>query len=102
MLMMVLRLPRQGFLPKTSAVDAVEQYHDALLGFVLRQRLRWVLGALPRRPVERLLEVGCGSGVFFYELSRHARRSFGLDVHPYLGLVARCLAEDHLNPGLVQ
>jgi SAM-dependent methyltransferase len=97
-----LRLPRADHLPTTGPVDLVARYNRRVLGYVLRQRLRWVVGALPRNGMQRVLEVGCGSGIFVYELARHAKTVCGLDLHPHLGLVRKALAEDNLAPGLVR
>jgi ubiquinone/menaquinone biosynthesis C-methylase UbiE len=83
-------------------VDLVDRYNDHLLGYVLRQRLRWVVAALPERPSGRILEIGCGSGVFMYELARHAEKVFGLDLHGHLGRVLEALSADALQPGLTR
>jgi len=59
---------------------------------VLRERLRRVEAALPRTPVDTILEIGYGSGVFLYTLARHARLLFGIDIHAHGGAV-----RDRLN-----
>jgi SAM-dependent methyltransferase len=93
--------PRKGRLPTTGPVDWIAQYHTPGIGFVLRRRLAWVAAALPPR-VERVLEIGYGSGVFQYALARRAGLSVGLDVHPHAALVRATLAEDHVHPALLQ
>ena len=80
---MRLALPRPGHLPKTGPVDWIERYHTPGIGYVLRQRLRWVLSAFPEGRIGRALEIGCGSGVFQYELTSRAALSVGLDLHSY-------------------
>ncbi len=99
---MRLALPRPGHLPKTGPVDWIDRYHTPGIGFVLRQRLRWVLRALPDTRVGRALEIGCGSGVFQYELTARAAVSVGLDLHELLPTVHRKLAEDAIHPTLVR
>ena len=70
-----LHLPERGHLPATGPVDFVEQYYSGAAGYMLRQRLRWVRDELPR--CESVLEIGYGSGIFFYELARHAPETVG-------------------------
>ncbi len=97
-----LRLPKPGHLPTTGPVDAIEQYFGGVTGLLLRRRLAWVRALLPREPLDRILEIGYGSGVFQYELCRTARVSVGIDVHPRAPAVRRRLAEDDVPSLLVQ
>ncbi len=98
-----MRLPPHGHLEPTGDVDAIELYDRFGIGWVLRQRLRWLAalldqpGAPPARrsgPIDRILEVGYGSGVFQYELAARCRVSVGIDLHPYGARVRRQLADD--------
>ncbi|HEX7049742.1 MAG TPA: class I SAM-dependent methyltransferase [Longimicrobiales bacterium] len=97
-----LRLPEPGHLPRTGPVDAIDGYFKPGLGGVFRRRLGWTVDALPAEPVENMLEIGYGSGVFQYELSRHAHLSVGVDIHAYGGAVARQLAVDGVRALLVR
>ena len=90
-----LHLPLPGRLSVTGPVDFVEQYYQGAAGWMLRQRLRWVRDALPAE-CESVLEIGYGSGIFFYELSRHARTVVGVDVHNSGADVVRCCAADRV------
>lgn len=96
-----LRLPDPGRLRRTGDVDSVNQYYEGGIGWVLRQRLRWVRDALPEQ-LGSVLEVGYGSGIFFYELSRRARRLVGIDIHPHAAGIRDDLASDGLQPELMQ
>ncbi|MBV8727118.1 MAG: class I SAM-dependent methyltransferase [Candidatus Eremiobacteraeota bacterium] len=49
----------------------------------MRQRYELVRTLLPPCKVERLLEIGYGSGIFLPELSKYANELFGADVHPH-------------------
>lgn len=88
-----LHLPVRGQLQKTGPVDFVDQYYTGGAGWMLRQRLRWVRDALPK-DCESVLEIGYGSGIFFYELSRHARMVVGIDIHDRGASVTSDCAED--------
>lgn len=88
-----LHLPVRGHLQGTGPVDFVDHYYTGGAGWMLRQRLRWVRDALPKG-CETVLEIGYGSGIFFYELSRHARTVVGIDVHDRGAEVVTDCAED--------
>lgn len=77
-------------------MDFVAQYHSGAAGWLLRQRLRWVSEALPTG-CESILEIGYGSGVFLYELARHARMLVGIDIHSYGSAVRRRCALDGIT-----
>ena len=87
---------------KTGPVDAVDQYFTGGFGWVLRQRLQWVRDALPRGQLFRVLEIGYGSAIFFYELSRHVDTIIGVDVHPYGAAVRKRLVADRIPAELTQ
>jgi len=70
-------------LVRTGPVDfAVWNYHG-VLGWISRSRFELVMKLLPADRVERLLEIGYGSGVFMGQLSRHCRELHGIDIHPH-------------------
>jgi SAM-dependent methyltransferase len=94
--MTVLRLPVRGQLPVTGPVDFVDHYYTGGAGWMLRQRLRWVRDALPAG-CDSVLEIGYGSGIFFYELSRYARTLVGIDVHSRGAAVVTDCAEDGVS-----
>ena len=96
-----LHLPVRGHLQTTGPVDFVDQYYTGGAGWMLRQRLRWVRDALPAG-CETVLEIGYGSGVFFYELSRHARTVVGVDVHTRGAAVVSDCAEDGIPVAAAQ
>jgi SAM-dependent methyltransferase len=92
-----IELPARGHLRRTSEVDFVDHYYQGGMGWVLRERLRWVEAALPRRPVDALLEIGYGSGVFMYTLARHARALYGIDIHAHGRVVRDRLGESDID-----
>jgi SAM-dependent methyltransferase len=92
-----VELPARGHLRRTSEVDFVDHYYEGGMGWVLRERLRWVEAALPRTPVDAILEIGYGSGVFMYTLARHARALFGVDIHSHGGAVRNQLLANDID-----
>jgi SAM-dependent methyltransferase len=57
---------------------------------------------LPRRSLNRVLEVGYGSGIFQYTLAPRARVSVAIDIHPRGGDVRRQLAVDGIATDAVR
>ncbi len=92
-------LPRAA-LVKTGEFDHADWNYRGPLGYVSRQRFALVVSLLPPEPVERLLEIGYGSGVFLPELRRHCRELFGADVHGRNADVARALGANGVDATL--
>lgn len=73
-------LPRDKLI-QTGRVDHADWNYRPLLSLVMRRRFALIDGLLPAQPVQRLLEIGFGSGVFMPELSQRCRELYGIDVH---------------------
>jgi SAM-dependent methyltransferase len=83
-------LPRQS-LVKTGPFDHADWNYEGLLGYMQRQRYHLVRRLLRLRHVERILEVGYGSGAFLPELRKHCERLDGVDIHERTGEVTQSL-----------
>jgi ubiquinone/menaquinone biosynthesis C-methylase UbiE len=66
---------------RTSRVDHADWNYRPFLSFVMRRRFALISSLLPRVRVQRLLEVGFGSGIFLPELARKCTDLYGIDVH---------------------
>ena len=86
-----LVLPPRGALPKTNVEDPVDYYYRPLTAALYRGRLKVAAELLGPGPFDALLDVGYGSGIFFPELARRARRVVGLEVHTEADAVAQGL-----------
>jgi SAM-dependent methyltransferase len=95
-------LPPRGRLHPTGRVDYIERYYGGCLAVALRRRLRWAREALPTGRCDSLLEIGYGSGVFFYEAARHADHVLGIDVHPWGDNVRRSCGVDGIAVTTIQ
>lgn len=92
-----IELPPRGHLRRTSEVDYVDAYFAGGMGWVLRERLRWVRAMLPKPPIDAILEIGYGSGVFMYTLAAYTRSLHGIDIHPHGGAVRDRLSENAID-----
>lgn len=88
-----LRLLPRHLLVETGPVDCAAWNSQPVLGWISRQRFRMVLSLLPPGRINRLLEIGYGSGVFMPELAAHTRELFGVDIHEHQSEVSRSLAQ---------
>jgi ubiquinone/menaquinone biosynthesis C-methylase UbiE len=78
-------------LSKTNELDQADWNYRPGLGWVARLRLRAVAAALEGRHVERMLEVGYGSGVFLPQLATHCDELYGVDLHQNAPMVTAAL-----------
>ena len=97
-----LRLLPKSALVRTSEVDHPDWNYRVLLGAVQRLRFRMVRRLLAGTAVDRLLEIGYGSGVFMPELARHCTDLHGIDPHPHRAAVADNLAGQGIRATLAQ
>jgi ubiquinone/menaquinone biosynthesis C-methylase UbiE len=96
-----MKLLAREALVKTGDVDHAAWNYDGLLGFVARRRFHMALALMPPEPVETLLEIGYGSGVFMPELAAHTHRLVGADVHRHAGDVESALCAAGVSANLV-
>jgi ubiquinone/menaquinone biosynthesis C-methylase UbiE len=87
-----LKLLPQDALLKTGEVDHADWNYRPLLGSISRTRFRLVVSLLGNERVERLLEIGYGSGVLMPELARFADELYGIDIHEMPEEVAASLS----------
>lgn len=92
-----LRLLPESALRRTGPVDHPDWNYRPVIGRVQRLRFRIALGLLAGRHVDRLLEIGYGSGVFLPELAEHCDVLYGADPHPYPGQVTASLAAHRVD-----
>ena len=93
-------LPLDALL-KTGDVDHADWNYRPFLGVIVRLRYELVSSLLAYGKIDRLLEVGYGSGVFMPHLSRCCEELFGVDIHSCHEQVAEALARRGVTASLV-
>jgi SAM-dependent methyltransferase len=99
---MVVELLPVDKLVRTGPVDFAVWNYGGVLGWISRSRFRLVMKLLPTERVDRLLEIGYGSGVFMGQLARHCRELHGIDIHPHADTVRSKLDEVGIAAQTVQ
>lgn len=95
-----LRLLPRHSLVKTSPIDHADWNFRPLLGAIQRLRFRFARELLGRERVDRLLEIGYGSGIFLPQLQLHCTELHGVDIHGKQVEVARNLSRVGVHPRL--
>ena len=95
-----LRLLPPAELLKTGTFDHAGWNYRPLLGAISRARFNLAVRLLSKQRVERLLEVGYGSGIFLPELSRWCKELYGIDPHELSGPVSETLAALNIDAQL--
>jgi ubiquinone/menaquinone biosynthesis C-methylase UbiE len=84
-------LPRELLL-KTGPVDYADWNSDPLVGFISRKRFELVRFLLKKNKLDRLLEVGYGSGIFMPDIVQYCNELHGIDVHQHDRAVEKVLS----------
>jgi ubiquinone/menaquinone biosynthesis C-methylase UbiE len=85
-------LPRENLI-KTGPVDEGDWVYRPVVGEIVRMRFRMILNLLGDAKLDRLLEIGYGSGIFLPELGKRCRDLHGIDVHHLPNAVIQELAK---------
>jgi len=98
---MEITLPKRNNIIETTAADPLKFYYLPVARSFYTARFADAIRLLGKR-VGRLLEVGCGSGIFLPELAKHCDRLYACDFHPRLDLTARMLQSESIAASLAR
>lgn len=87
-----MHFPNPALLKQTNSVDYFHWNYKFPVKYIQRFRFHAILKMLGRQPVDSILEVGTGSGIFLPELARHCRELHACDVHGNMAAVAELCA----------
>jgi cyclopropane fatty-acyl-phospholipid synthase-like methyltransferase len=77
-----LNLPREGTIKPNGPSDPLPYYYKPLIGRLYIARINTVLGLLPPRKFERVLEIGYGSGILVPTIAPYVEEYVGIDLAP--------------------
>ncbi len=87
---------------KTSDIDLSEWNYDFFLGKIINKRYKIFLSLIEQKPVQNLLDIGYGSGIFFPELKKYGSNLFGIDIHNKNFDVMKKLTKHGITAELIQ
>ena len=94
------RLPERRNIQQTSVADPLKFYYIPVARSFYTARFSDAIRLLNGK-AGKLLDVGCGSGIFLPELSRHCESLTACDFHPNLNLTAEMLRAESVKASLV-
>lgn len=94
------RLPQRKNIQETSVADPLKFYYLPIARSFYTARFADAIRLLNGK-TGKLLDVGCGSGIFLPELSRHCESLCACDFHPNLNRTAQMLRAESVSATLV-
>ncbi len=94
------RLPQRKNIQETSVADPLKFYYVPIARSFYTARFADAIRLLDGK-TGKLLDVGCGSGIFLPELSRHCDSLCACDFHPNLNRTAEMLRAEGVSAALV-
>jgi SAM-dependent methyltransferase len=94
------RLPKRKNIQETSVADPLKFYYLPIARSFYTARFADAIRLLGGK-TGKLLDVGCGSGIFLPELSRHCDSLCACDFHPNLNRTAEMLRAEFVKASLV-
>src|SRR4030042_4825712 len=96
----MLLLPQRKNVFKTELGDPVYHHYSVLTGWMYKKRLRMTLALLPGG-IEKLLDVGYGSGILFPSLLNKAAQCHGLEIHGKEHNILGMLEKEGIDTGRI-
>lgn len=96
-----MKLPNPKLLKKTSAVDYYNWNYEFPIKYIQRFRFKAIINLLGNKVYNRILEIGTGSGIFLFELSKHCKELYACDIHAEMQSI-RDLCKNHLIKAKVE
>lgn len=93
---MQITLPARNAIQETGVADPLKFYYFPVSRSFYTARFADAIRLLPGK-IDTLLDIGCGSGIFLPELSKHCRQLFACDFHPELGKTASMVNVENLK-----
>ena len=98
---MKITLPDRANIKDTGDADPLKFYYFPVSRSFYTGRFADALRLLGDN-VNHLLDIGCGSGIFLPELTKHCNQLFACDFHPHLDKPAEMLRAEKLNVNLIR
>ena len=97
---MRIKIPRRKNMTVTNPEDPLIFYYKFGVRNFYLKRLKMVLKLLDKNGFNKILEVGCGSGILLPELSKRCESLYGVDTHNELDKVKMMLQNEGIEADL--
>lgn len=94
-------IPNKEKIYTTGISDPIRFYYHFILKYPFLRRLKIILNLLKRQG-STVLDVGYGSGIFFWELKKMFTNLYGIDLHDKYGVVRELLRKENIIADLKQ
>ncbi|MBI3027861.1 class I SAM-dependent methyltransferase [Candidatus Woesearchaeota archaeon] len=78
---MQLTIPSRKNVKETNEGDPLKYYYVPIIRYPFLLRLKNAVDLLDTKKYDKLLDLGCGSGIFLPELSKHTNNLYATDMH---------------------
>lgn len=98
----MIKLPKRNNLSPTEIADPLKFYYMPISrGFYIK-RLAMVASLIRPKTPDRLLDIGCGSGIFLRELETLCHQLTAIDVHRKMHLVQKMIRKERIKADLYE
>ena len=97
-----MRLPKRENISPTEIADPLKFYYSPGARAFYLKRLKRAAALFPPDKLDRLLDIGCGSGIFLKELQTKCRSLHAIDVHRQMHLVKRMIVKEKIEANLAE
>ncbi|HJO63673.1 MAG TPA: class I SAM-dependent methyltransferase [Desulfobacterales bacterium] len=97
-----IRLPKEENISHTEIADPLKFYYLPFTRSFYIKRLDTLVSFLQEDRYDKLLDIGCGSGIFLKELETKCNSLHAIDVHKKMHLVLNMIQKEEINTNLAE
>ena len=97
-----MRLPEKKNINPTEIADPLKFYYLPISSGFYKKRLDMVGSMIQNNKNDRLLDIGCGSGIFLKELETKCKNLYAMDIHRKMHLVKSMIDKEKINAYLYE
>lgn len=98
----MIKIPDKKNIHRTEAADPLDAYYFPVAKSFFLKRLEMVVSIIQDRFFDRLVDMGCGSGIFLKELETKCGELHAIDNHGKMKLVRKMVEAEHIKANLCE
>ena len=95
-------LPERKNINPTEIADPLKFYYLPIAGSFYKKRLDMVASMIQNEKYDRLLDIGCGSGIFLKELETKCKNLYAIDMHRKMHFVKSMIDKEKIDANLCE